>query len=115
MIDFHSYHHDENASIRIVEVQGNLDTDAANYFFTCVEQLIEEGQKKIVIDCSKLEYISSLGLGMLMRVHSRMKKIGGNVKIARLEGGVADVFATVGFDKILQLYASTADAVASYS
>ena len=39
-----------------------------------------------------------------MRNHSRMKKPGGNVKPARIEKAVADIFATGGFERILQLY-----------
>ena len=47
-----------------------------------------------------------------MRVHSRMKKVGGDVRLARLEGVVADAFSIAGFDKILKMYPSVGDAAA---
>ena len=75
---------------------------------------IEEGNRKIVIDCRNIEFISSLGLGMLVRAHSRMKKVGGDVKLARLSNLVADLLSTVALDKVFHLYPTVRDACASY-
>ena len=38
---------------------------------------VVDGCEKMILDCGELSYISSMGLGMLMRVHSKMKKKGG--------------------------------------
>ena len=114
MIDFQSYVSDQDPDIRVVSLQGNLDSDSAAYFFSCLEALVEEGHQQMVIDCSGVEHISSMGLGMLMRIHSRMKKVGGIVKLACLNSNVAAVFSVVGFDIILQIYPNVGDAIATF-
>lgn len=114
MIDFTSYDHEDNPSIHVVDLEGNLDGETAEYFFKCIESIIDEGRTRLIINCVKLEYISSLGLAMLMRVHSRMKKRGGDVRVSRLEGVVADALSISGFDKILKMYPSVGDAASSF-
>lgn len=114
MIDFSSYEHEDNPAIHVVDIEGNLDGETAEYFFKCIEATIDEGRTKLIVNCVKLEYISSLGLAMLMRVHARMKKLGGDVRVARLEGVVADALSISGFDKILKMYPSVGDAAASF-
>lgn len=114
MINFRSYKLENDSAVDVVELTGSLDTEACEYFFSCVEELIESGNDKLIIDCHGVDYVSSLGLGMLMRTHSRMKKRGGDVKLARIEKAVADIFAAVGFDRILQLYGSVDEAHQSF-
>ncbi len=114
MIDFTSYDCEDDPTIHVVDLEGNLDGETAEYFSKCIQDIIDEGRTKLIINCVKLEYISSLGLAMLMRVHSRMKKHGGDVRVARLAGVVADALSISGFDRILKMYPSVGDAASSF-
>ncbi len=93
-----------DTDIRVVVITGKLDNDSSEYFFSFIEEQVVDGYKNLVLDCENLEYISSMGLGSLMRVHSRMKKHMGDVKIAAMQSFVADTFRIVGFEKILNVY-----------
>lgn len=97
-----------------VVLTGRLDEDNCNYLLDCVEDEILDGRKKLILDCGQLDYISSMGLGMLVRVNARMKKLGGDVKLAAVQGAVAQVLSVVGLNRIFQIYPTVADAIAAH-
>ena len=56
----------------------------------------------IRIDCSKLQYISSAGLRLLLSAHKTMASKGG-MKVAHVNEIVAEVFDVTGFADILTI------------
>ncbi len=112
MIDFKSQVLDDD--VLLVQLSGKLDSAAADDFFSRIDEKMQEGYQRMIIDLQDLEFVSSLGLGMIVRTHSRMKKQGGNVKLARIEGAVADIFRVVGFDQILRIYPTVEEAQVSF-
>ena len=114
MADFYYEKQGKNGDIVSVVLSGKLDALHCDYLLECVEHQIEEGCEKLIMDCTDLEYISSMGLGSLLRVHARMKKRGGDVKLAAVQGAVAKVIRLVQMDRILQLYPTVEEAVAAH-
>lgn len=52
------------------------------------------------LDCEGLEYISSAGLGVLLRTQKRVMASGGGLKLVKVSRHIRDVFRYSGFDKI---------------
>ena len=69
-----------------------------------IQKHLDEGRKKIIIDCRFLDYISSWGIGRLMVLQTRLRRKGGEVKLSTLSGPVSEVLAAVGLDKALNIY-----------
>jgi len=103
-----------NQDIVVVVLAGILEESNCNYLLECVEDEILEGRKKLILDCGGLSFISSMGLGTLIRVNSRMKTKGGDVKLAAVRGAVAEVMGVVGLNRIFQIYPSVDDAIAAH-
>ena len=59
------------------------------------------GEKNIVADMTRLEYISSMGLGTLLAVAKKLQPHGGKLAICGLTGMVKEVFRLSGFDKLI--------------
>ena len=114
MFNFHSEEVGKNQDIVAVVLTGTLDENSCDYLLGCVEDRILEGRKKLILDCGQVTYISSMGLGTLVRVNSRMKKNGGDVKLALVKGTVAQVMGVVGLNRIFQIYPSVDDAIAAH-
>lgn len=114
MIDFTVQPAGENDDILVMAITGQLDNTSADYFFDCVQGEVEDGESKVIIDCKGLEFISSMGLGMLIRLQSRLAKMGGTVKLANVTGVVASVIRTVRLDSLFGIYDSVDEAVASF-
>ena len=102
MIDFATSYFGDGQDILLVELSGRLDTDTADQFFARLEEEVSKGHTKLVFDCKKLEHISSLGFGMMIRAHSRLQAAGGAVRFARLEGMIGEAFRIVGFHKLVR-------------
>jgi anti-sigma B factor antagonist len=76
------YFHEVEKDVLILSADGGLNADTSPEFLRQLEALVEGGVTKIIIDCSRLDYISSYGIGMLVRVHKKLAGRGGDVKIA---------------------------------
>jgi len=114
MIDYTTFRAESDADVLIIEVTGKLDADTSEYLMDCVQGEIEDGARCIVLDCSRLEYISSLGLGTLVRASLRVRKEDGAVVLSGVEGMVAEVVRLAQLGRMLHMYGSVDEAVASF-
>lgn len=55
------------------------------------------------VDCSSLEYISSAGLGILLKTQKRLMAEGGALRLVAVSNHINDVFRYSGFDQIFQI------------
>jgi anti-sigma B factor antagonist len=98
------YYHEVERDVLIISVDGGIDRHTSKGFVQDVINLIEDGSRKIIIDCEKLTYISSYGLGVLLRLHKRAKKAGGEVKIASVHSRIAELLNVTHLNKIFSIY-----------
>ena len=115
MIDWREEEAGSDGEIRIFKLDGELDSETCDFLYSVLEGRIEDGNRKLILDCERLQIISSMGLGMLMRVHAKIKKNGGDVKLARIHGAIAELLKLVMLDRVLHLYPSVQAAIESYS
>jgi anti-sigma B factor antagonist len=87
-----------------IVLDGSLNTTTSDQFNQAIQNHLDQGRTKIIIDCRRVEYISSLGLGSLVALQARLRKKGGEVKLAGLYGVAADAIRLVGLDKLLNIY-----------
>ena len=98
------YYHELDRSVLILNADGGLNAETAASFVAQLESLIEFGVRKMIIDCSKLAYISSYGLGVLVRLHNKLAKLGGDVKIAAAPSFVLQALNVVRIAKLFEIY-----------
>lgn len=55
------------------------------------------------LDFSELEYISSLGLGVLLEAQKRLTDAGHGLVVTNLSEHIADLFKLAGFDLIFEI------------
>ena len=59
-----------------------------------------------VFDFTKLEYISSAGLGVLLKVQKRIMGSGAKLKLVNVNNHINDIFRYSGFDQIFDIQRS---------
>lgn len=84
-------------------LDGRLDTSVTRQTEKEVEPLFEYKNYEVVIDCSRLEYISSSGLRMLMAIEQRCSANLCDLYIKGLNKEVYDVFQTTGFVHLFKI------------
>ncbi|MDP6545645.1 MAG: STAS domain-containing protein [Phycisphaerae bacterium] len=98
------YHHEVDNDVLIISADGGIDRHTSKEFVEQILKLIDGGMTKIIVDCNKLTYISSWGLGVLLRLHKRAKVAGGEVKIAAVHSRIVTLLNVTHLNKIFGIY-----------
>jgi anti-sigma B factor antagonist len=85
-----------------VTISGRLDAANAENALLFLDGV--KGQ--CVIDMGTLEYISSAGLGVLLRTHKRLMSAGTGLKLVNVSPHIRDIFTYSGFDKLFEIETS---------
>lgn len=91
--------------LSIIHLEGYLDAHTAPQFEAAIQSEIDAGRFQIIVDCAKLTYISSAGLGVFMTFVEEVREQGGDIKICGLVPKVQQVFEILGFSSLYDLCA----------
>ena len=94
----------------VVSLEGYVDAHTAPQFEQAVQSVIDQGQHKIIVDCEKLSYISSAGLGVFMGFIEEVREEGGDIKICGLSEKVKQPFEILGFESLYDFCPDVASA-----
>ena len=83
--------------------------DLGRELFHLVE---EDGRKKVVLNFSNVEFLSSAALGKLITLDKKSKKNDGLLKFSNIRPEIYEVFAITRLNKLFAIYDEEADAVA---
>lgn len=100
---------------RVIEVIGRLDGDSAPEMGQLLDQTIDDGCSRLVLDLGSVEYMSSPGLREIVRIFKRAQQLGGDLRIANPSDRVMSVLELAGLDTTLQIYPSRIAAANSFS
>jgi anti-anti-sigma factor len=102
----------ENAGdVVIARLAGRLDSGSAPAAEEQLTRLIGSGAPRLAIDLSKLEYISSAGLRVLLLVARKVQQAGGKLALFGLNPSVHEVFSISGFNTIFTIRDDAAAAI----
>jgi len=93
----------QQGDVTVVTVDGFLDAHTAPQFERALQDEIAAGHVKLAVDCAKLTYISSAGLGVFMGFIEEVRESKGDIKICGLTPKVKQVFEILGFEGIYDL------------
>ena len=82
---------------------GRLDTPAAVKAQQEINPLLENADKEIILDCTKLEYISSSGLRLFLTLRKEAAVKGGKVIIENINDDIKKVFMMTGFFNLFEI------------
>ena len=104
----------EEAGVRVLALDGYLDAHTAPQFERAIEEEMASGSVRLVAECSKLDYISSAGLGVFMSFLEEIRDKGGDLKIAAVQPQVFQVFDVLGFPSLFDMTSSVEEAVGKF-
>jgi len=77
--------------------EGRLDTAASVETEAAIAPLHKNDGKDVILDCTKLEYISSSGLRIFLGLLKSVKLKGNSVKIKGMNDDLRNIFTITGF------------------
>ena len=92
------------SGVTTLELSGQLDAHTAPIFERFLEERVRgRGKQKLVLDFAKLDYISSAGLGVLLRAHKKAMAEGGKLRLVKVNHHIFDIFRYSGFDQLFEV------------
>lgn len=96
--------------VTIVALAGSLDSITSPEAQKTLDAILAGGGRKIAVDFTALDYISSAGLRVLLGAAKKLSSTGGALRTFGLNDTVREVFDISGFSKILAVFAGEAEA-----
>lgn len=96
--------------VTVVALDGDLDSQSAPEVLVNLGELIPAGGA-MLLDLSRLRYMSSAGLRVLLLVYRRARKDGVRLALSSIPEPVCDVMAATGFLDAFTVRATVADGV----
>ncbi len=82
-----------------VVLAGRLDAAQCE----AAQAFLDRTSGRVTLDCKRLEYISSAGLGVLLKTQKRLSTGDGGLKLQGVSRHLRDIFQYSGFDRILEI------------
>ncbi len=110
-----SFNVSERYNCVVIELKGNVmgGPDAVN-LNEKLHELIEQGKKNVVVNLSKVKFMNSSGLGMLIGGLTTMRKAGGDLRIANASDKIESLLMVTKLITVFKHFKSLDEAVASY-
>ena len=96
----------------LLRLFGALDGLTYVDLLKALNQSIDDNAKRIVLDMSEVDYVSSAGLRVLLQGAKSLKESGGEIVLFAMNSTVKEVFKMSGFDSLFRSFASETEAVA---
>src|SRR5256885_7539294 len=104
---------EQAGEVTLIKLAGRLDSGSARSAEDGFNAALGSGTPRLAIDMSRLEYISSAGLRVLLVVAKKVQQAKGKMVLFRLVPNVREVFSVSGFDKIFAIQSDADAAVAA--
>ena len=75
-----------------------------------VDDLIRRHETRVIFDLSAVSFIDSSGIGTLVRSLTKLKKLGGTLRLTGVKGMVEGVFKLTQIDRVLDIYPTASEA-----
>jgi len=107
-------HREENGVV-IIEPKGKImGGPESTALHDLLHDLIEQGKIKVVIDLSKVDWMNSTGLGLLISGLTTLKKAEGELKLANVTDKIKSLLAITKLVTIFKSYDSVDEAINSF-
>lgn len=102
-------------ALTVLALDGFLDAHTAPEFEKAIQSEIDQGHQQLIVDGSRLTYISSAGLGVFMGFIEELREQGGDIKICGLTPKVEQVFEILGFHALYDIVPDVPAAVQRFA
>jgi anti-sigma B factor antagonist len=103
-------------SVMVLELSGHImggpDYDR---FHSEIKELVKQGRVDILLDFSKVTWINSTGLGLLISAHHTLCREGGRLKICGVSSRVRGIMTVSQLTRVFETHDSCQDALAAFA
>lgn len=106
----------QSGKIGVIEVKGSLvggeETDELR---SAVADFVEQGNKKLIIDLSKVTYMNSTAIGVLVSAHTTYSRNKGQAKLCGINKNINNIFVITKLTMVFDVCDTRDDAVKAFA
>jgi anti-sigma B factor antagonist len=103
-------------SVRVVKITGRLDPgDGPDQLSEIVQKFVEDDQISFLLDLRSVTYISSTGVGSLIKCYRAALKKKGQVKLLSPSQSVRNILSISKLDGVFEIFSDEKEAIASFN
>ena len=105
----------EKDGVVILDLQGKLmGGPDAETFKAAIRKLLENGQKRIVVNLHGIDWINSTGMGILISGYTTMRRGGGDLRLLHVSDRIRSILYVTKLNLIFKCFENEDEAVASF-
>ena len=104
----------EYKRVAVVQPVGRVDSNTSAEFEAELRRLVDSGHINLVLDLSKIDFLSSAGLRVIVSTMKSTRKNGGNICVAEAKARAAEVMKLAGLDSVIDMHPTREAAIASF-
>jgi anti-sigma B factor antagonist len=102
--------------VKVLDLKGKITLGEGDELLKDkVNSLVNQGNKKIVLNLAEVPYIDSAGLGEIVRTYTTVSRQGGSLKLLNLTKRITDLLAITKLLTVFETFESENDAIKSFS
>ena len=98
---------------RILDVSGEIDVYTAPQFKEAVNQVLDSGQKHLIINMASVTYMDSSGFGTLLSATKRLRPQGGTVNLVKCNSAIDRILRITRLNTVFSTFDSVDEALAA--
>jgi anti-sigma B factor antagonist len=102
---------DKRDKVAVVTVNGSVDSADSEALLDFIRAVIDAGQTQLVLDIADMDFIVSMGLGVFVRSHTRLRAAGGFLHLVGPQPFILQMIKATGLDRLLAIYDSVDQAL----
>lgn len=102
------------SGVLVVEVEGQLIVGNRQELKATIQQALDNGERKLLVDFAKTGYIDSSGLGALVSISKKVREQGGELRLSGLNEDLRSLFELTKLDTLFAIADSSAQALAGF-
>ncbi len=100
--------------VTVVTVEGQLIVANRQELKQVIQDAVEAGARKFVLDFTATAYIDSSGLGALVSINKRVREAGGELRLAGLNEDLRSLFELTKLDTLFAIAPTANEALAGF-
>ncbi len=104
----------DDKGVIIIYLKGRLDVHYSSEVEVEINRLIGQGKKKMIISLNDIEYLSSSGLRIFIAISRKLKEVGGQLKLIKLNETAIKIFKIVELIDMFDIYDSEEEALNTF-
>lgn len=90
--------------IAVCKITGEININSSTQLRGLFDELINQGQKKVIVDFSGLDYIDSAGLAVMIELLQRLQRASGVLRLCALNKRIKSIFEVTKLSNIFSIH-----------